>query len=232
MFPLYSDNTLTRFPFATTLLILTNIAMYVHQVAMPGSLAQSVWIYGVIPYDVFHPSALNVDGRIFLPLTFISGMFSHGGLFHLLSNMLYLWVFGRDIEEDFGFFRFLGFYLGIGIISSLVFVLAFPSANIPLVGASGAISGILGGYFLRFPGRKIHTLFFLIIYIRILPIPAFVMLGYWFAIQFFSCVVNCTAGAAGNGGVAWLAHLAGFVAGLVWTILILRKRYYERRRFA
>ncbi len=224
MFPLYSDYALTRIPFATCFLIMANIAMFVHQVLLPGPFDQSVWMYGVIPYDVFHHTTELVQGRVSEPFTFITAMFSHGGWFHLFSNMLYLWVFGRDVEDDFGFFRFLWFYLGIGVFSSLAFALAFPESTIPLVGASGAISGVLGAYFLRFPRRSIYTL----IIVRILPIPAFVLLGYWVFIQFISCMTNCTT-AASNGGVAWLAHLAGFLAGMVWTILILRKRYYQRR---
>ena len=228
MFPLYSEHELSRTPFATYLLIAANIAMFLHQI-LPGAFNQSIFTYGVIPAAVFHPGADPFRSPIPVPLTFLTAMFSHGGWIHLLSNMMYLWAFGRDVEEDFGFFRFLWFYLLTGIISTLVFVFAFPASTVPLVGASGAISGILGAYFLRFPGRKIHTLFFFIIFFRILPVPAFVLLGYWALIQFLSCAANCTAGAAGEGGVAWLAHIGGFVAGMVWTILILRKRYYQRK---
>ena len=229
MFPLYSENQLSRIPFATYLLILANLAMFAHQMMVPGSINQSVWMFGIIPAKVFQHPIGPVLGRVPTELSFLTAMFSHGGFLHLFSNMLYLWVFGRDVEEDFGFIQFLLFYLFIGLISSAAFVLAFPQGDIPLVGASGAIAGVLGAYFLRFPGRKIYTLFFFIVIIRIWPVPAFVMLGYWAFIQFISCVTNCTAGAAGTGGIAWLAHLAGFVAGLVWTILILRRRYYQRR---
>jgi membrane associated rhomboid family serine protease len=209
---------------ATYLLILANIAMYVHQVLLPGAFDQSVWIFGVIPNDVFHPGASLVPGRVTEPLTFLTAMFSHGGWFHLASNMLYLWVFGREVEDDFGFFRFLWFYLVIGVFSSLAFVLAFPESKIPLVGASGAISAVLGAYFLRFPTRSIYTL----VLIRVIPIPAVLLLGYWVFLQFISCMTNCEATAT-NGGVAWLAHLTGFLVGMVWTIFILRKRYYQRR---
>lgn len=229
MFPLYSDHKLTRIPFATILFMVLNVGMFIYQGISPEAVQAAVWRFGLIPYEVFHPSAMLFEQRPAVPLTFITGMFSHGGIIHLLSNMLYLWVFGRDVEDDFGFLRFSAFYLGTGLLSSVAFVLMFPTVRIPLVGASGAIAGLMGAYFLRFPSRKIYTLFFLIIFIRVIPLPAFVMLGYWFVIQFASCVAECTAGAAGSGGVAWIAHIAGFVAGIVWTILILRGRYLKRR---
>ncbi len=230
MLPLYSDRQLSRFPFMTMLLIIVNIAAFWFQFSIPGSIRQSVWFYGVIPYELFHPGEVNIDGRISASLSIFTGMFTHGGLIHLGSNMLYLWVFGRDIEDDFGAVRFLLFYLGSGIISTAAFVAAFPATQIPLVGASGAIAGLLGAYFLRFPLTKIYCLFIFFIFIRIFPIPAFVALGLWFAIQFLSCMAETTSafGAAGQGGVAWISHIAGFMTGIFWTILILRRRYYQR----
>ena len=227
MIPLYSDRKLSRFPFVTVFLICANIWAFLYQLTMPGSINHSVWMYGVIPYDVFHPGALNIPGRISIPLTFITGMFTHGGFLHLGANMLYLWVFGRNVEDDFGPAKFLLFYFVTGILSTVIFIAAFPSTNIPLVGASGAIAGILGAYFLRFPLTRVYCLFIFIIFVRIIPVPAFLVLGFWFIIQFLECVANITAGAAGQGGIAWLSHIAGFVTGLVWTIVMLRKRYYS-----
>lgn len=229
MIPLYSDKVLSRFPFVTIILIFTNILVFWYQLTSPGSINQSVWLYGVIPHEVFHPGILNITGRISFPFSFITSMFTHGGFVHLGFNMLYLWVFGRNVEDDFGPVRFLLFYLGAGILSTAVFVIAFPSTQIPLVGASGAIAGLLGAYFLRFPLTKVYCLFIFFIFVRIFPVPAFFVLGLWFAIQFLACIANITAGAAGQGGVAWIAHIAGFVTGIIWTILILRRRYYLRR---
>ena len=231
MFPLYSDRKLSHFPFMTIILILINAAAFWYQLTSPGSIRQSVWLYGVIPYELFHPDQVNIDGRITTPLSILTGMFTHGGFIHLSSNMLYLWVFGRDVEDDFGPGRFLVFYLLSGIISSAAFILAFPATHIPLVGASGAIAGILGAYFLRFPLKKIYCLFIFIIIIKIIPIPAFFTLGIWFAIQFLSCMAETTSafGAAGQSGVAWISHIAGFITGVFWTILILRRRFYERQ---
>lgn len=219
-------------PIATILILIANVVLFWFQITGPGSLQHSVRRFGVIPLELFHPEAVTIDGRAAMPLTFITGMFSHGGIIHLGSNMLYLWVFGRNVEDDFGTMRYLVFYLTAGIVSSAAFVFAFPETQIPLVGASGAIAGILGVYFLRFPLTRIYTLFIFIIFIRIIPIPAFIMLGFWFFIQFFSCVSNITFGAAGQGGVAFLSHIAGFVVGIVWTIMVLRERYYQRSHHA
>ena len=232
LFPLYSDKRLSRFPLVTILLIGLNIAVFLLQVTTPGSVKQSVWMFGVIPYEFFHPGTVQIAGRVVPPLTVITGMFTHGGFLHLSFNMLFLWVFGRNVEDDFGKFGFLIFYFGAGIIATLAFVLAFPSTQIPLVGASGAIAGVLGAYFLRFPLTRIYCLFFFILYIKIIRVPAFIVLGLWFLVQFLSCMADMTsaAGAAGEGGIAWLSHIAGFVTGLVWTLLILRKRFHERYR--
>ena len=232
MFPLYSDRPLSRFPFVTILLIVANTAVYLFQATGQGSIEQSVLLYGMIPYDLFHPGALNLPGRVPSSFTVVTSMFSHGGFFHLGANMLYLWVFGRNVEDDFGRLRFLVFYISAGIIANFAFAAAFPSGTIPLVGASGAIAGVLGVYFLRFPLSRIHCLFILFIFIRIIPIPAFVLLGLWFVIQLSASMTSVTAsaGASGHGGIAWITHVAGFVVGILWTILELRRRYYLKRK--
>ncbi|MBN1290435.1 MAG: rhomboid family intramembrane serine protease [Candidatus Latescibacteria bacterium] len=232
MFPLYSDRPLSRFPFVTLLLIIANTVVFVVQMTGEGSVTRSVMLYGMIPYDIFHPGWADVPGRIPTSLTVISSMFSHGGFLHLAANMLYLWVFGRNVEDDFGRVRFLLFYLSAGILASLAFAAAFPSGTIPLVGASGAIAGVLGVYFLRFPFSRIYCLVILFIFIRIIPLPAFIMLGFWFVVQLSASMtsVATSADSAGHGGVAWITHVAGFVVGIVWTILEMRRRYYARKR--
>jgi membrane associated rhomboid family serine protease len=198
------------------------------QMTSPGSITHSVLLYGVIPDEVLHHGAADIAGHVSAPFSLITSLFTHGGFIHLISNMLFLWVFGRNVEDDFGHIGFLAFYLVTGVLASMAFVLAFPASKIPLVGASGAIAGLLGAYFLRFPLSKIYCLFIFIIFVRIIPLPAFILLGIWFMIQFLSCVSDCVVGAAGQGGVAFLSHITGFVAGIVWTLMILRKRYHER----
>ena len=232
MFPLYSDKPLSRFPFVTVLLIVANTALYLFQLTGQGSIERSVMAYGMIPYDLFHSGAYNLPGRIPSSLTVVTSMFSHGGFLHLGANMLYLWVFGRNVEDDFGRLRFLIFYLTAGIIANFAFAAAFPAGTIPLVGASGAVAGVLGVYFLRFPLSRIYCLFILFIFIRIIPIPAFVLLGLWFVFQLSASMASAvaSAGASGHGGIAFITHVAGFVVGIVWTILELRRRYYLRRK--
>lgn len=232
MFPLYSDRPLSRFPFVTVLLIVANTVVYLLHATGHGSIERSVLLYGMIPYDLFHPGTLNLPGRVPSSFTVVTSMFSHGGFLHLGANMLYLWVFGRNVEDDFGRLRFLVFYISAGIIANFAFAAAFSAGTIPLVGASGAVAGVLGVYFLRFPLSRIHCLFIFFIFIRIIPIPAFVLLGFWFVIQLSASMtsVAASAGASGHGGVAWITHVAGFVVGIVWTILELRRRYYLRRK--
>ena len=231
MIPLYSDKNLSHFPFVTILLLFINIAAFWFQLTGPGSIRQSVVLYGMIPYDLFDGGVPSIPGRIPAGLTIITSMFMHGGFIHLGSNMLFLWVFGRNVEDDFGHGRFLVFYLITGVLATAAFAFAFPAGKIPLVGASGAIAGVLGVYFLRFPASRVYCLFIFIIFVRIIALPAFFVLGLWFVIQIGACMTSITSpeGAAGHGGVAWISHVAGFIVGIVWTILELRRRYYLRQ---
>lgn len=230
MFPLYSDRPLSSFPFVTVLLVMINAAVFWLQITMPGGLEHSVSLYGLIPFNFFHLHASGVPTQVHPFLTVLSCMFMHGGFFHLGANMLYLWVFGRNIEDDFGHFRFLLFYLTAGILAALAFAYIYPDSRVPLVGASGAIAGVLGAYFLRFPASSIHTLIIIIIIPKIVTIPAFFILGLWFFIQIGSCAVSCTTplGAAGKGGgIAFISHIAGFVFGMVYTIWLLGRRFHS-----
>ena len=232
MFPLYSDKSLSHFPFVTIFLIIANTVVFWLQLTSPGSVRQSVILYGMIPYDLFDSGSLSIPDRIPVWLTFFTSMFMHGGFIHLGMNMLYLWVFGRNVEDDVGHMRFLLFYLTAGILATAAFVTAFPTARVPLVGASGAIAGVLGVYFLRFPASRVFCLVIFFFFIRIIPLPAFFILGLWFAIQIGACMTSLTSpeGAAGMGGVAWISHVTGFVVGIIWTIFELRRRYYLRKR--
>jgi membrane associated rhomboid family serine protease len=234
MFPLFSDRPLSSVPYITVLLILANCAVFWRQMTFSGGFDQSVFLFGLIPYNFFHPGNASAQGILHLYATAVTSIFMHGGLFHLGSNMLYLWVFGRNIEDDFGHIRFLVFYLLSGVVATVAFAYAYPSSHIPLVGASGAIAGLLGAYFLRFPASRIYTLFIIIIIIRIIPIPAFFVLGLWFFIQIGSCALAYTTpvGAAGQSGIAFVSHIAGFVFGMVFTLWELRRQYHAPRRRA
>jgi membrane associated rhomboid family serine protease len=152
-------------------------------------------------------------------------MFLHGGWLHLIGNMWFLWIFGNNVEDSMGHIRFLLFYLICGAVAALAHVLSAPGSGIPTVGASGAISGVMGAYLLLYPRVRIYTLFIIIFFIRVIPVPAFVILLYWFAIQVLSGM-SSMAGA----GVAFWAHIGGFVAGVVLVKLFENRQLVEARR--
>ena len=143
-------------------------------------------------------------------------MFVHGGFLHVAGNMLYLWIFGDNIEDRLGHFRFIVFYLLSGLIASLAHIIMLPNSTIPMIGASGAIAGVLGAYFLLYPRAHVLTLVFFFFFVDIIRIPALVFLGLWFVFQVLS--------SAGGGGIAWYAHIGGFIGGAVLVKLFERKR--------
>ena len=225
MIPLYSDRPLNCVPFMTLMLIAANIAWFWLQVTGVGSLRHSVILWGFIPAEAFGGISQDIPGRPAVPLTLLTSIFSHGGITHIAGNMLYLWVFGRNVEDNLGHVRFLLLYLLAGVGSSLAFGAAFPDSTVPLVGASGAISGVLGVYFLRFPSSRIMTLFIFIIIVRIIPVNAFLFLVIWFFLQVAGSAGSIEAARQGTAGVAWVAHVAGFVIGMAWALLSLRRRH-------
>jgi membrane associated rhomboid family serine protease len=149
-------------------------------------------------------------------------MFMHGGLFHIAGNMLYLWIFGNNIEDRLGHTRFLVFYLLSGAVAAYAHALSSPSSEIPMVGASGAVSGILGAYLLLYPTAKVHTLIFFGFFIQVVRIPALVVIGFWGLIQVINGVIS--KGFMTQTGVAWFAHIGGFIFGLLTIKLWLPKR--------
>lgn len=202
MLPLSDENPRRRFPLLTVSLIIINVLVFFLQVGTPSGLMASIDQFALVPMDLMeNPTAHYV--------TLFSSMFMHGGVGHLAGNMLYLWIFGDNIEDRLGYFKFILFYLLCGVIAAFSHIGVDPHSAIPTVGASGAISGILGGYLVLFPGARVKTLIFLGYYISIVRIPAVVLLGIWILLQ----VLNSTTGEAG--GVAWLAHIGGFVAGAI-----------------
>jgi len=153
---------------------------------------------------------------------FIASMFLHGGFVHIAGNMLFLWIFGNNVEDTLGHMRFLLFYLLCGIMASSVHIFMNPASTVPIIGASGAIAGVLGAYFLLFPRARVWVLFFFIIFVRLIPVPAVIVLGMWFILQILS--------APAGGDVAWYAHIGGFIAGMT-LIMVFQKRKRKYRRF-
>jgi len=222
--PLKDENPTSRFPVVTVLIIALNVVVFFLQLVSPEGLQFYVYKMGAIPYEITHFKSLPlVVGhsaeqipRLAPALTLIFSMFLHGGFFHLLFNMLYLWIFGNNVEDFLGPFRFIIFYLISGVGASLTHIIFNANSQIPMIGASGAIAGVLGAYLILYPKARVVTLIFFIFIIRIVPIPAAFVLGFWFLMQ----VLNVGVG----GGVAWFAHIGGFLIGIGLIKLFTKKR--------
>ena len=223
MFPYRDDNPTLATPVITFLLIGLNVAAWVLLQGMGSepSLSSSVCELGLIPGEYLNrvpdgtsvpmsPTAACVlgDSAWFTP---VSSMFLHGGWFHLIGNMWFLWVFGNNVEDSMGHVRYLVFYLLSGLAAALAQTVVNPSSAIPMVGASGAISGVMGAYVVLYPRVRVHMIVFLGFFITRIAVPAFLMLGYWFLIQILGGIP--TIGGDEKGGVAFWAHAGGFLAG-------------------
>jgi len=178
-----------------------------------------IFSYAVIPFQLT-TVGMTVDQLIRLTMA----IFLHGGWFHVLSNMLYLWIFGDNVESRMGHIRYLVFYLLTGYIATITHVLYYPLSKTPLIGASGAIAGVLGAYLILYPRAKVLTLIFFFIFIQIVPVPAVIFLGFWFILQILSGVASLTDQAAQ--GVAFWAHVGGFIAGILLVKLFSRRKEY------
>lgn len=224
MIPLRDENPTRCLPILTAAILATNVAVFLYAVWL-GNVGFDVLTarMGLIPFEITR----GVDAISPTPfpfyLTLVTTMFMHGGWMHLGGNMLYLWIFGNNIEDTLGRVRFLASYLFWGLIATLAHVAASPDSTVPLVGASGAIAGVLGAYLATYPGARVHVLVFLIPFIRVVRMPALIVLGIWFLIQVLNAWLD--AGTAG-GGVAWYAHIFGFLAGY----LQMRRRRQRLRK--
>jgi membrane associated rhomboid family serine protease len=219
--PLKDKNPTHRVPVVTIALIVANIAVFLYEVSLGPQLEQFLFAFGVVPNDIVGSFALGKI-RIGGLLPMFTSLFVHGGWLHLGGNMLYLWVFGDNVEDKLGHGRYLVFYLVCGLVASLLHVFIDPNSTVPTVGASGAISGILGAYLLMFPRARVITVIPIFVFLQFVELPALLVLGFWFVMQFFNGLISLGYETGGMGGVAWWAHIGGFVAGLV-LILPLRK---------
>jgi len=204
--PLKDENPTYRFPVITVTLVAANVVIFLVSAFVPRGLEMAALRFGAIPYEITHFRSL-ADFRLPPLLTLLTSMFQHGSLFHLAGNMLYLWIFGNNVEDFLGHVRFVLFYLACGLTAALTQTVAMPNSRIPMIGASGAIAGLLGAYWLLFPRARVKTFIFLVFYIDVIAVPAGILLGLWFLMQ----LLNVGMG----GGVAWFAHIGGFMAGLV-----------------
>jgi len=218
--PIKDENPTRNKPVVTFALIIINCLVYLYSMTKSAQGFQIfTFQYGLIPYEIVHLSELTPQISSPILLTPFTSMFMHGGFMHLAGNMLYLWIFGNNIEDFLGPVKFLVFYLASGLAADFLFVVFSPSSQIPLVGASGAIAGVLGGYLILYPRARVLTVMFLFYFIRMIYLPAKIILGFWF---FYQLLMSLMAG--GGGGVAWLAHVGGFAFGWLWF------RYVSARR--
>ncbi|HUM29298.1 MAG TPA: rhomboid family intramembrane serine protease [Thermoanaerobaculia bacterium] len=209
-------------------IIVVNVVIFLFQLTLGSRLEVFIRHFGVVPAtfvawgDVhpFHPLR-------YLPL--LTSMFMHGGLLHLFGNMLTLWIFGDNVEDRMGHVRYLIFYLFCGVCGSMAHIFSQTGSSLPSIGASGAIAGVMGAYVLLYPRARVLTILPIFFFIQFIEIPALIFMGFWFVIQFFSGVTSLGAEYYQQGGVAWWAHIGGFLSGILVTLMFYRRSPYRGR---
>jgi hypothetical protein len=237
MIPLRDENPSRIFPLVTLLLIAANAAAFIYQITLGPAGQNFVVRFGAIPWEITHRAELpglapGLQTGWPSVVTLVSSMFLHGGILHLAGNMLYLWIFGDNVEDALGHVRYLVFYLASGLAAALLQAVLQPASGIPSVGASGAIAGVLGGYFVLYPRARVVTLVPLFFLFPLVEVPAGLYLLFWFLMQFWMGSADLASAGrhAETGGVAWWAHVGGFVAGLL-MILVFRPRRKPAPRY-
>lgn len=231
--PLKDINPTSRKPLITISLIVINVLVYLYQISLGSDNAALIASLGTTPAEIakmkdlvgpfgYHIRHYPGPNPIFL--TLFTSMFMHGSLLHVGSNMLYLWIFGNNVEDILGPSKFLLFYILCGLIAHAIHIASDPSSIIPTIGASGAISGVMAGYLMVFPRARIVTLMFLFIFIRLTVVPAYVIIGFWFVLQIFNGFGSL--GGVQTGGVAWFAHIGGFLAGIGLILAMAGDKIY------
>jgi membrane associated rhomboid family serine protease len=218
--PLYDDNPTTRLPVITGGLIAACSVVFLWQLGLDDTASENAsYAYGMVPAVLFGSSELPESLHVVPPVvTLLTSMFLHGGWLHLLGNMLYLWIFGKGVETALGAPRFLLFYLLCGVAAGLTQAVTDPVAEVPMIGASGAIAGTLGAYLVLHPRANVHVLVWILVFVRLVTLPAMILLGIWFALQLLSAL----AMDPGEPGVAFWAHVGGFIVGIA-LVLVMRR---------
>ncbi len=217
MFPLKDDQPKYSKPFICMLLIVLNAVVFLHEMQLDAySRNYFIQHYGLVPDHL----------RLY---SFVTMQFVHGGWMHVIGNMIFLWAFGRSLEDSMGSLKFLGFYLLCGVAAGLLQDYISAGSHVPTVGASGAIAGVMGAYLIRFPKAQIYTLVFVIFIVR-LEIPAVFFLPYWFLLQLVNGVGSVGFSNVTEGGTAWFAHIGGFLVGMALAALMTTRSLYETRK--
>jgi len=206
-------------PYITVTIIILNTLAWFYELSVPNDVLPAfLQVYGVVP-AAFHASTL------------VTSMFLHGSWMHVIGNMWYLWIFGYNVEDRLGHGRFIVFYLLCGIVAAFGQILIDPTSTLPTIGASGAIAGVMGAYFVLYPQSRVLTLIPLIIFWEVIELPAIILLGFWFLMQLFSAGAIAVTASTGGGGVAFMAHVAGFITGIV-AVFVLRQRQRTEQYWA
>lgn len=225
MIPLNDNVRRQTFWFSTFALIALNTAVFIYELSLGPSINRFILAFGLIPARYSTPRGdILIAGLAEFIVPVFTSMFIHGGWFHLLGNMLFLFVFGRSIEDRFGHGEFLLLYFVCGFGAAVAQIIFNMGSQAPTIGASGAIAGVLGAYLVSFPTARISTLIPLIIIFWVIRIPAFLVLVYWFAIQFLAGQRMLTIESATGGGVAWWAHVGGFVLGMLLALALPKRQ--------
>lgn len=220
MIPLRDNIPAKKFPFVTYLLILINVALFIYELTLGKSANIFVSKYGCVPYEITR--ARDIEPYIGIPVyfTLLSSMFLHGSWWHLVGNMLFLFIFGDNVEDWWGHRRYILMYILFGLIATLLQILVSPNSRMPFIGASGAIAGVMGSYFFLYPHAKVNVIFIFFFFIRIVWIPAFLFLGFWILLQILYGFL--TPPSASN--IAFFAHIGGFFGGLLLTRWNVRRK--------
>ncbi|TDB38879.1 MAG: rhomboid family intramembrane serine protease [Actinobacteria bacterium] len=226
MIPIKDDNPTRRFPVMTVLLIMANVAVFLYEVSLgDAAFARFITEWSVVPARLLaNPLSPRELATVF------TSMFMHAGWLHIGGNMLYLWIFGNNVEDRLGRLGFVGFYLVSGVVATAAQIALGSALDIPSLGASGAIAGVLAAYAVLFPGAAVVTLIPIFFFIEVARVPAVLVIGFWFILQLGNGIASLAPSMAQAGGVAWFAHLGGFAAGFV-IALVFRVSESTRSRF-
>jgi len=211
LIPLRDINPTERFAIVTFFLIVLNIVVFIYELTLGDNAGERfITSFAVIPKQLFS-HATTTSNELPAAATLFTSMFLHGGVLHITGNMLYLWIFGNNVEDAMSRIRFIIFYTLCGLMAAFAHAIMNSSSPTPMIGASGAVSGVLGAYLLLYPQARVVTLVIFGFYVRTVQMPAMAVLGLWFVLQF----LNALLASGSSGGIAWYAHVAGFVAGML-----------------
>lgn len=231
MIPLRDENPTETTPYVVYAIIALNVALFLYNGTLQPNGENPLAGFELVPRALTMGARSGISTPIPAWMTIFTSMFMHANLLHIAGNMLYLWIFGNNIEDVLGHFRFLLFYLAAGFVAALAQIISAPTSPISMVGASGAIAGVLGAYLILFPRARVQTLVFIVIFVQVIALPAYVVLGLWILLDLVNSLSSFSAAHASLGGVAYLAHAGGFAAGVVMIYLFGGKRLLRRRRF-